>query len=460
MNLLHDLKNLLGEEVVYFDDDNLIRYGHDETEDFVFQPDVVVKPKDVDQLSRLMEYCNSNQIPVTPRGAGTGLSGASLPINKGVLVSMENFNRILDIDESNMQATVESGVINHNLREAVENRGLFYPPDPASKGSCFIGGNVAHNSGGPKAVKYGVTKDYILNLEVVLPSGEVVWTGANTLKNSTGYNLTQLFIGSEGTLGIVTKVVVRLLAKPKHNLLLWANVAKATTACRAVSDIMKSGVVPSGMELMERKGIDLACDKLGFNNPMVSGSEAAIMIEADGDNMDQLYADCESISELLEHHGIDSVLFADSGEQKEAWWSIRRSIGEVVKTYSTYKEQDTVVKRSHLADLMAGVKEIGAEYGFESVCYGHAGDGNLHVNILKNNLTDEQWNGSHLEEGIREIFRLCKRLGGTISGEHGIGYVQKKFMNEVMTESHLQIMRGIKLAFDPNGIMNPGKIFD
>jgi len=405
-------------------------------------------------------YCDSNKIPVTPRGAGTGLSGASLPINKGVLVSMEHFDRIMDIDESNMQATVESGVINHNLREAVEARGLFYPPDPASKGSCFIGGNVAHNSGGPKAVKYGVTKDYILNLEVVLPNGKVIWTGANTLKNSTGYNLTQLFIGSEGTLGIVTKVVVRLLAKPIHNLLLWANVSKATTACEAVSDIMKSGVVPSGMELMERKGIDLACDRLSLNNPLASGSEAAIMIEVDGDNMDQLYADCGSISEQLENHGIDSVLFADSGEQKEAWWSIRRSIGEVVKAYSTYKEQDTVVKRSHLANLMAGVKEIGAEYGFESVCYGHAGDGNLHVNILKNDLTDEQWNGPHLEQGIRKIFRLCKNLGGTISGEHGIGYVQKKYMKEVMSENHLQLMRGIKLAFDPNGIMNPGKIFD
>ncbi len=460
MNLLHDLQNVLGEEVVFSDADNLMRYGHDETEDFVFQPDLVVKPRNVNQLSRLMGYCDSNKIPVTPRGAGTGLSGASLPINKGVLVSMEHFDRIMDIDESNMQATVESGVINHNLREAVEARGLFYPPDPASKGSCFIGGNVAHNSGGPKAVKYGVTKDYILNLEVVLPNGKVIWTGANTLKNSTGYNLTQLFIGSEGTLGIVTKVVVRLLAKPIHNLLLWANVSKATTACEAVSDIMKSGVVPSGMELMERKGIDLACDRLSLNNPLASGSEAAIMIEVDGDNMDQLYADCGSISEQLENHGIDSVLFADSGEQKEAWWSIRRSIGEVVKAYSTYKEQDTVVKRSHLANLMAGVKEIGAEYGFESVCYGHAGDGNLHVNILKNDLTDEQWNGPHLEQGIRKIFRLCKNLGGTISGEHGIGYVQKKYMKEVMSENHLQLMRGIKLAFDPNGIMNPGKIFD
>lgn len=460
MELYQELINLFDESVVSIDAFDLTKYGQDETEDFIFQPDVVVKPKSVEQLSVLMKYCNDNQIPVTPRGAGTGLSGASLPIHKGVLLSMEHFNKIIEIDEANMQATVESGVINHLLREAVEEKNLFYPPDPASKGSCYIGGNVAHNSGGPKAVKYGVTKDYILNLEVVLPNGEVIWTGSNTLKNSTGYSLTQLFVGSEGSLGVVTKVVVRLLAKPKHNLLLWANVAMATTACKAVSDIMKSGVVPSGMELMERKGIDLACNHLSLSNPLSSGSEASLMIEVDGDNMDQLYSDCEKIGSILNKHGIDDVLFADSGEQKEAWWKIRRSIGEVVKTYSTYKEQDTVVKRSHLADLMAGVKEIGAKFGFESVCYGHAGDGNLHVNILKNDLTDEEWNGPHLEEGIREIFRLCKRLGGTISGEHGIGYVQKKYMNEVMTETHINLMRGIKKAFDPNGIMNPGKIFD
>ncbi len=450
----------MGHDVVSIETQELVQYGQDETEDFIFKPDVVVKPKDVNQVQQLMQFCHLHGVPVTPRGAGTGLSGASLPIHQGALLSMEHFNKILEIDEANMQAVVESGVINHNLREAVESKGLFYPPDPASKGSCFIGGNVAHNSGGPKAVKYGVTKDYILNLEVVLPTGEVIWTGANTLKNSTGYSLTQLFIGSEGTLGVVTKVVVRLLAKPKHNLLLWTNVPKATVACEAVSDIMKSGVVPSGMELMERKGIELACNLLNLPNPLDDDSEAALIIEVDGDNLDQLYADCESISKTLETHKILDVLFADSGEQKDAWWKIRRSIGEVVKTHSTYKEQDTVVKRSHLAELMAGVKDIGEKFCFESVCYGHAGDGNLHVNILKNNLTDEQWNGAHLEEGIREIFRLCKRLGGTISGEHGIGYVQKKFMNEVMSETHLNLMRGIKKAFDPYGIMNPGKIFD
>jgi glycolate oxidase len=460
VNLVDEIRGILGAEAVSVTKEDLDRYGRDHTEDFVFHPQIVVKPTNVEAISALLKWCNEHRVPVTARGAGTGLSGASLPIHGGVLLSMEKFDRILNVDTENMQAMVEPGVINDVFREKVESLGLFYPPDPASKGSCFLGGNIAHNSGGPKAVKYGVTKDYVLNLEVVLPNGEVIWTGADTVKNSTGYNLTQLMVGSEGTLGIVTKIVFRLIARPKHNLLLWANVNEATDACKAVSKIMQSGVVPSGMELMERKGIDLSCEQLSLVNPLKPESNAALLIEVDGNNMDQLYDDCASISEDLAQFGIEDVLFADSSEQKEAWWKIRRSIGEVVKNHSIYKEEDTVVKRSHLADLMAGVKDIGTKYGFESVCYGHAGDGNLHVNILKNDLTDEEWEGAHLENGIREIFRLCKSLGGTISGEHGIGYVQKKYMNEMFSDFHLSLMKEIKKAFDPNGIMNPGKIFD
>ena len=460
MEIVRQIENLLGGDKVVYDEESLVRYGQDETEDFVFKPQVVVKPETVEDVSKLLQWCNANQVVITARGAGTGLSGASLPIHGGVCLSLERFTRILAIDEDNMQVTVESGVINEVLRNAVEAKGLFYPPDPASKGSCFIGGNVAHNSGGPKAVKYGVTKDYVLNLEVVLPNGEVIWTGADTVKNSTGYSLTQLMVGSEGTLGVITKVVLKLVAKPQHDLLMWANVDLATDACKAVSEIMRSGVVPSGMELMEKKGIDLACEALQLSNPLTPSSNAALLIEVDGNDLESLYAECESINGVLESHGITDVLFADSSSQKEAWWQIRRSIGEVVKHHSVYKEEDTVVKRSHLAELMYGVKEIGSRYGFESVCYGHAGDGNLHVNILKDSLTDEQWNGAHLEEGIREIFRLCKRLGGTISGEHGIGYVQKRYMNEVFSKTHLNLMRSIKKAFDPNNILNPGKIFD
>lgn len=453
------LSQILPQDQVLSEKSDLLRYASDYTEDLVFLPDLVVIPMIVEEVSAVMKYANTHGIPVTVRGAGTGLSGGCLPVKGGIVLSTEKFNRILEIDENNLQATVEPGVINEVFRTAVEGRGLFYPPDPASKGSCFLGGNIAHNSGGPKAVKYGVTRDYVLNLEVVLASGEIIWTGADTLKFSTGYNLTQLMIGSEGTLGIVTKIVFKLIAKPKQDVLLLAHFTEPVSACQAVSSIMKSGVLPSAMELMEKSGVDLVCRHQNLSNPAKADCEALLLIELDGNDLEALYQACEEINRILEMFGAKEVLMADTSDQKEAWWKIRRAIGEVVKTHSTYKEEDTVVKRAYLPELMAGVKEIGRRYGFESVCYGHAGDGNLHVNILKNDMSDEAWNGPHLEEGIREIFRLCKKLGGTISGEHGIGLVQQKYMNEVMGETNLELMRGIKRVFDPNGILNPGKIF-
>lgn len=456
---IEGLGRILPESAIVLNEDKRQPYGRDFTEDLVYVPDIVVLPSTVEQVSELLKYCNHHVVFVTPRGAGTGLSGGSLPVLGGISLSMENFNKIIKIDEENLQAIVEPGVINQHFRDSVELKGLFYPPDPASRGSCFLGGNVAHNSGGPKAVKYGLTRDYILNLQVVLANGEVIWTGADTLKFSTGYNLTQLMIGSEGTLGVVTKIVTKLIAKPKTDVLLLAHFKDAVMACKAVADIMKSGITPSAMELMERIGVDLACHHLQLTNPAMDGCMAMLLIELDGDDLEQLYAESEVINTFLEQHDVLEVNFADTAEQKEAWWKMRRSIGEVVKTHSIYKEEDTVVRRASLPELMAGVKEIGANFGFESVCFGHAGDGNLHVNILKNQLTDEQWNGSHLEEGIREIFRFCKKLGGTISGEHGIGLVQQKYMNEVMPEINLELMRGIKKVFDPKGILNPGKIF-
>jgi len=456
---IEKLSLLLGEESVLTSEEARISHSHDETEDLRYMPDVVVIPKSVEDVQKTLKLCNEARVPVTARGAGTGLSGGSLTVNGGISLSMIAFDKILKIDEENLQAVVEPGVINQVLRDAVEEKDLFYPPDPASKGSCFLGGNVAHNSGGPKAVKYGVTSSYILNLQVVLANGEVIWTGADTLKYSTGYNLTQLLIGSEGTLGIITKIVVKLIAKPKHEVLLLAHFTSAVVACEAVSQIMKSGITPSAMELMEKSGVDIVCEHMTLPNPSKEGSQAMLLIELDGDDLAKLYDQSEVINDILESYNVLEVNFADTAAQKEGWWHIRRSIGEVVKSKSIYKEEDTVVRRAELPVLMAGVKEIGSRYGFESICFGHAGDGNLHVNILKNNMSDEAWNGAELEEGIREIFRLCKKLGGTISGEHGIGLVQQKYMTEVMDETNLEIMRGIKKVFDPNGILNPGKIF-
>ena len=454
------LKAVVDAEYISKDNEQRDKYGKDETEDLLFRPEVVIKPETVEQVAAISKICNDNKIPLTTRGAGTGLSGGALPIKGGVLMSMEKFDKILNIDDRNLQATVEPGVINYIFQEEVKKLGLFYPPDPASWGSCSLGGNIAHSSGGPKAVKYGTTRDYVLNLQVVLANGEIIWTGANTLKNSTGYNLTHLLIGSEGTLGIVTKIVFKLIPLPKHDLLMLVPFNSAELACKAVGEVFRAGIIPSAMEFMERDAIDWSIKYSGDINFSIKPEwQALLLIEVDGNNPDVLMADCEIISAVMQGNHCDEILFAESVEQKNALWKIRRKVGEAVKSNSVYKEEDTVVPRAELPLLLTGVKEIGKKYGFKSVCYGHAGDGNLHVNIIKGDLSDEVWD-KDLPKGITEIFELCKRLGGTISGEHGIGLVQKDYLPIVFSPHHLQLMKNIKKVFDPNYILNPGKIFD
>jgi len=457
-DIINALKQIIDAEDILTDNDNLEKYGQDETEDFVFKPEVVVKPKTVSQISEVMKLANAHKIPVTARGSGTGLSGAALPIHGGIIISMERFNQILNIDERNLQATVEPGVINYIFQEEVKKVGLFYPPDPASWGSCSLGGNVAHSSGGPKAVKYGTTRDYVLNIEMVLPNGDIIWTGANTLKYSTGYNLTHLMVGSEGTLGIITKIVFRLIPLPKHDILMLVPFTSAEKACEAVGATFRAGIVPSAMEFMERDAIDWSIKYAGEVNFEIKPEwQALLLIEVDGNNMDVLFGDCETIANIMNEHGSDEILMADSAEQKAALWKIRRKVGEAVKSNSVYKEEDTVVPRAELPTLLKGVKNIGNKYGFKSVCYGHAGDGNLHVNIIKGDLSDEIWE-KELPKGITEIFQLCNQLGGTISGEHGIGLVQKDYLSIVFPEFQLELMRNIKKLFDPNLILNPGKM--
>lgn len=442
-----------------FETEDLLHYGSDETEDLVFPADVVIKPTTVEEISKVLAYCNEHKIPVTPSGARTGLSGGALPIAGGVALSMEKFNRILEIDEKNHQVITEPGVITQVLQDAVREKGLFYPPDPASKGSCFIGGNVSENSGGPKAVKYGVTKDYVLNLEVVLPTGEIIWTGANVLKNATGYNLTQLLVGSEGTLGIITKIVLRLIPHPTHNLLMLVPFFDAEKACEAVAALFRAGITPSGLEFMERDALTWTQDfTQDYTIEVKDTHQAHLLIEVDGFDPEALMVDCEKIMVVLEQFDTDEILFAESEAQKNSLWSLRRKVGEAVKSQSIYKEEDTVVPRFELPKLLHHVKRIGKKYGLHSVCYGHAGDGNLHVNIIKGNLSDEQWEHD-LPTAIREIFTEVYHLGGTISGEHGIGLVQKEYMDIVFPPVTIELMRQIKSVFDPNGILNPGKIF-
>jgi glycolate oxidase len=457
--ILQKLANIVGAAYIFTDQEMRNHYGHDETENYVFPPSVVLKPANANEISEIIKVANDYKIPTTPIGARTGLSGGALSIYQGIGLSMERLNKIIEIDEQNLQVLVEPAVITQVLREAVAEKGLFYPVDPSSQGSCWIGGNVAENSGGARAVKYGVTKDYVLNLEVVLPNGEIIWTGANTLKNSTGYNLTQLIVGSEGTLGVITKIVLKLLPQNTHNVLMLVPFYHASQACEAVSAIFRAGIIPSALEFMERDAIDWTLKFVdGLNVQVKEDVQAHLLIEVDGNYPEILMLEAEKIMGVVEEFEIDEVLFADTEDQKNALWKMRRSVAEAVKANSIYKEEDTVVPRYVLPELLQGIKNIGKKYGFQSVCYGHAGDGNLHVNIIRGTLSDNDWK-IEVPKGIREIFELTVSLRGTLSGEHGIGYVQKNFMDIAFSKTHLELMERIKYVFDPNNILNPGKIF-
>ncbi|PZP51189.1 MAG: FAD-binding oxidoreductase [Pseudopedobacter saltans] len=458
--ILNQLTQIVGDKNILTDSDSLNKYGRDETEKLLFLPQVVLRPGSADEISQIMRICNENQIPVTPRAGGTGLSGGAIPTHGGVLLSIDRLNKILDIDEQNLQVTTETGVITEVLQDAVKEKGLFYPPDPSSKGSCFIGGNIAENSGGPKAVKYGKVKDYVLNLEVVLPNGDIIWTGANVLKNSTGYNLTQLMVGSEGTLGIVTKAVFKLIPYPKHDMLMLVPFHSLEGASAAVSAIFRAGFTPSCLELTEIDALKITSQFVDNNAVPVDDSIAAhLIVEVDGNDRDVLMKDMEGIAMALEPFDIGEIFFAEDTTQKEELWKLRRRAAEAVKSVGYTVEEDTVVPRAELPKLIHGVKELGIKYDFKVVCYGHAGDGNIHVRINKEGFPNS-YGHPEMEEILTELFKLVVSLGGTISGEHGIGLTQKEYLLLKLNPIQLELMRGIKKVFDPNNILNPGKIFD
>ncbi|HEX6915024.1 MAG TPA: FAD-linked oxidase C-terminal domain-containing protein [Chitinophagaceae bacterium] len=457
---LQQFRAIVGDVHVLVDEESLEKYSRDQTEQLSYFPEVVLKPGSAEEIAAIMRICNADRIPVTPRGAGTGLSGGALPQLGGVVISTERLNRILQIDDENLQVVTEPGVITEVLQNAVKEKGLFYPPDPSSRGSCFIGGNIAENSGGPKAVKYGVVKDYVLNLEVVLPTGEVIWTGANVLKNATGYNLTQLMVGSEGTLGIVTKIVLRLLPYPAYELLMLVPFSSLERAGAAVSAIFRAGFIPSCLELVEVDALRIVAAMVDSNAvPVGDDVEAHLLVEVDGNNSDVLMSEMEAISGLLSEYGAGDILFAEDAQQKAELWKLRRRVAEAVKLDGYTIEEDTVVPRAALPELIRGVKSLGKQHGFEAVCYGHAGDGNLHIRIKKPGTLNSQEDEA-MVKGLRALFQLVHSLGGTISGEHGIGLVQKNYMDIVFDEAALRLMRGIKQTFDPNNILNAGKIFD
>lgn len=455
--ILDLLYKIAGKDFVSTDAETLEKFSRDETEDLSFLPEVVVKPASAAQISEILKLANEHLIPVYTRGGGTGLSGGALAVHGGIVISMERFNKIIEIDKENFQVTVEAGVITQVFQEELEKEGLFYPVDPASRGSCFIGGNIAECSGGPRAAKYGVTRNYVLALEFVTPEGEIILTGSRTIKNVTGYSLAQLLTGSEGTLGIITKIVFRVLSLPVFKKLLLIAFNSVSDCISSVSEIYSKGVNPAALEFLEKAAIKAAESQLSKVFPN-SEAEAQLLIEIDGNDEEQLNSEVGKIAETIEKFNPLDIILAEDRSKMEELWALRRSVGEAVKSISTYKEEDTVVPRAKMPELLEGVRKITGKYGIRAICYGHAGDGNLHVNILKDNLSDEFWN-KNIKTAVKEIFELTVSLGGTISGEHGIGYSQKEYLPIALSEEEINLSKKIKKVFDPNGILNPGKIF-
>lgn len=462
-NDIQFFQNLIGKENVLISD--FETYASDATENLQFFPDIVLKPKTTEEISDIVKYCNQELLPITPRGAGTGLAGGALPIKGGVLLSIERMNQILEIDTKNFQVTVEAGVINFNLQQALFQHNLFFPPDPSSWQSSFIGGNIATNAGGPKAVKYGVTSNYVLNLEVVLPNGEIIWTGANTLKNSTGLNLTQLFVGSEGTLGIIAKAVLKVLPQPKFDVSMLVPFRNLYEACDAVSEIFYAGLNPAALEFMEKNAIQIATEYLeqnssleGLNKELFENNEAHLLIMFDGNSLEFITEEAQKTVKVLEKFDIGEILFADTDLEKERIWKIRRRVAEIVKLKGYTIEEDTVVPRANLAKLVESMHKLADDNHYKVVCYGHAGDGNLHVRI-NHPIHKNSYNNPEIQLILKKLFGEIKNLGGTISGEHGIGLIQKSFLPIVFTHANLELQRTLKQSFDPKIIMNPGKIF-
>jgi len=456
--IVAELRNIVGAGRVLVDGDVVEPYSHDEVVGLRGRPEAVVRVASAEQVSAVLRLAQRERVPVTPRGAGYGLSGGAVPVLGGIVLSLEKMNRILEIDKANLMVTVEPGVITANIHRAVEAEGLFYPPDPASLDSCTIGGNVAEGAGGPRAVKYGVTKDYVCGLEAVLPSGEIIQAGGKLVKNVTGYNLIQLLVGSEGTLAVVTKIILRLIPLPKVQVDLLFPFGKFLDAANAVSDIIAHRILPTAIEFMERDSL-LAVERLLGREVPFHDAEAHLLIQLDGNTQEAVDADYEVVGALCLEHGAQDGLVARDRPTRERLWETRRKIIESLRRESPINHmEDVVVPRAAIAALLGGIKNTSRRHGVRIISFGHAGDGNVHVNVLKDDVPDDRW--AEVVPIVQvEIYRLALSLGGTITGEHGIGATRRRYLPMALDECQMQLQRGIRDVFDPNRILNPGKIF-
>jgi len=461
--VVEELRQIVGDKnVLYEDRDLMIDYGHDEVADeaFAHMPDVVAKPASAEEISAIMRLANRERIPVTPRGAGSGLSGGAVPVRGGILLSVERMNSILEIDRENMVVVVEPGVITNEINETIRDDGLFYAGYPMSRETCFVGGNVAENAGGGRAIKYGVTGQYVLGLEAVLPSGEIVRLGGKRVKDVTGYDLIHLLVGSEGTLAIFTEVTLKLIPLPAARMVMLVPFGDARSAIGAVPRIMTGGrLIPTSVEFMDRLSVETTYKYLEEEPPMPDIG-AMLLIEVDGANEEQVEAMCEPIVDLCLEAGALDAYVGNTPANERRMWHVRENIAEAFKAICPVQSlEDIVVPLAQIPELVEDLEALSEQYDVLIPCYGHAGDGNLHATPVKKPETPlDEWE-EKLPALLSELYTLAHRLGGTISGEHGVGSKRLAYLPLVMDEPVIDLQRRIKAAFDPNGILNPGKIF-
>lgn len=458
------LEEIVGmENIIYAEKEKMEPYSHDETHgpEYASFPEVVVRPGSREQICAILKLANREKISVTPRGAGSGLSGGAVPVHGGILLSLERMNRILEIDRENLVAVVEPGVITNDLNNRVQQEGLFFAGYPMSLETCFVGGNVAENAGGGRAVKYGVTGRYVLGLEVVLPTGETAFFGGKRVKDVTGYNMVQLMVGAEGTLGVFTKIILKLLPLPKVKMDMLVLFPDVSSALNIVPLIMTElRIIPTGVEFMDQLSLEIACNYLG-EKKQYGGAGAILLIEMDGNNREQVLEECLEIGELCQERGgaLNSFIAEGPGEQEKIW-RVRKNTGEAYTALGTIlSAEDLVLPPSKIADMIPEVEALSQKYGVLMPSFGHVGDGNLHVTIIEDPDKNNENSRDHLPELLTELYLLTKKMGGTISGEHGIGHKRRKYMPLVVEKTELWAMRQVKQALDPNNILNPGKIF-